>query len=1811
MHLPVSSRCEKSLPTMGLTAQTPSRRLLRLLAMLVVAAMAITGLAATTPAQAQTAVAPTAGDGSPASPYQIATWENLYWFSQNPGQWDRSYIQTANIAFPADITAWDSGAGWSPIGNGTTAFSGSYDGQGFSISGLFINRGSENPVGFFGSAVDASVSNLTLSNARVTASHEVGVMFGRTAGTTTATNCHVSGEVESIRDGANAADAGGFVGFAFDIEVSQSSASVDVTARGRNVGGFVGDARRGTYALSFATGNATSSENGQVGGFAGLCRTDSISNSFALGRVQQASGASQGAGGFIGRLIDNALVTPTISNSYSIGAASGGTTGVGGFVGSYVAGNISDSYWDTDVSGLAVSGDPGASGQTTPNMKNQATFSGWDFAATWVMSSQLTYDGYPALGYSGAIAQSPAGNEIATLSHLVWLAEDASRWSGAYTQTADINAVFVAGWDGEASSGTPYSAQGFSAIGNVTTAFTGSYDGGGFTIGNLMIDRPTTDNVGLFGFANGMTIENVILHGATLTGADNVGALVGHIDSGDIASGSGAITNIQVEDVSIHAGAGATASSASGGLLGRVRSANLLVENVSTSGRVEGRQRVGGIIGSLRGNSTIFRFGASSAEVLGIASDSRFLGGALGVTEGGNPLTEFVYSTGRVDLSMANTLGNGDVGGFVGLTSSDAVVRDSYATGDVLGPSATTDSRGIGGFAGRILSNSAISTVYSTGAVSSAAGSVGGFAGGFGSSVAVSDAYWNMQTSGQPASASDAVGRTSAQMQDITNYPGWNIIGTTSTVYQGQPFPGFDLGDPGAATWILTDAGYSITYDANGATAGTAPADQTKTHNVDLTLAGNTGSLVKTGHTFNGWNTQADGAGTPYAAGADYTANSAVTLFADWTINQYSVTLSAAPSSGGSVSGAGSFDFDQSVTVEATPATGYSFVNWTESATAVSSDANYTFNMPDNARTLVANFSPNSYTVSTTASNGSITSPVNPVIDHGSTTTVTGQADTNHFFSAVSGCGGVAQANSDQAITTFSYTTGPITADCTVQAQFAIRTYVLSYSAGVNGSIIGDASQTVDHGASGTPVTADPDADFGFLQWSDGLSDNPRTDSNVTADVAVSAEFGALRSIGGTVSALAANGLELQLNGGGTLAVGANGEFLFGPRLPEGASYEVTVSQQPNQQVCSVTSLGAGPVGGADILDVAVECVTDPGATTYRLGGDVDGLAGSGLELRNNGGDLLAITANGAFVFAPEYVAGSSYAVTVAQQPVGQNCAIVDANGVLNDDVSSLQVTCATDPGVDAFTVGGSVNGLQSGSVELTLNQGYASRTLSAEQAFTFSEALTEGSSYRVEVTAQPAGQLCVVNNGQGVLGAGNVNDVEVNCQTSAGFYLVSASVGANGELLGDAVQVIAENASADFELAADPGFTPATPTGDCPVGSFAGDIYTTGPIGSDCSIAFAFDANQYVLSFDAQGGTVSPNSATVTFGSPLGALPVPTRAGNTFAGWNTQPDGSGATWTGATTYQVVGDSTVFAQWTLNQHSVIVSANPSTGGSVSGGGTFDFAESVAVTATPQATYSFVNWTEGGVEVSADSTYTFVMPDNARELVANFSLNTFTVGGSVSGLEGSGLVLQNNGGDDLAVSADGSFTFATALADGSGYDVTVLSQPASPSQTCSVSNGNGTLAGADVTNVQISCATQDVALSSDNLAFGAIRLGDEGQSSVTISNFGAADVTLTALQGPQAPFSVVGGTCLDLPTTLAAGESCTLIVGFSTMVPGGYSGSLAIENDAGEPLMVALSASVAPAVIPVLSKSGLILLVLLMGLVALVSMRRMA
>jgi len=99
--------------------------------------------------------------------------------------------------------------------------------------------------------------------------------------------------------------------------------------------------------------------------------------------------------------------------------------------------------------------------------------------------------------------------------------------------------------------------------------------------------------------------------------------------------------------------------------------------------------------------------------------------------------------------------------------------------------------------------------------------------------------------------------------------------------------------------------------------------------------------------------------------------------------------------------------------------------------------------------------------------------------------------------------------------------------------------------------------------------------------------------------------------------------------------------------------------------------------------------------------------------------------------------------------------------------------------------------------------------------------------------------------------------------------------------------------------------------------------------------------------------------------------------------------------------------------------------------------------------------------------------------------------SYSVGGTVSGLTGT-VVLQNNGADDLTITADGSFTFATKVADGGAYSVAVLTQPVG--QTCMESSNTGTIAGANVTNVSVACTTAQYAT---NGTVYAVAVGPDG------------------------------------------------------------------------------------------------------------------
>jgi len=127
--------------------------------------------------------------------------------------------------------------------------------------------------------------------------------------------------------------------------------------------------------------------------------------------------------------------------------------------------------------------------------------------------------------------------------------------------------------------------------------------------------------------------------------------------------------------------------------------------------------------------------------------------------------------------------------------------------------------------------------------------------------------------------------------------------------------------------------------------------------------------------------------------------------------------------------------------------------------------------------------------------------------------------------------------------------------------------------------------------------------------------------------------------------------------------------------------------------------------------------------------------------------------------------------------------------------------------------------------------------------------------------------------------------------------------------------------------------------------------------------------------------------------------------------------------------------------------------------------------------------------------------------------------TYTVGGTVSGLSGT-VVLQDNGGDDLSVSASGAFTFGTGLTAGSGYNVTVKTNPAG--QTCSVANGSGTTGSSGVTDVAVTCTTSAAGSGSDDFNRPDGSLGanwtDMSDGGLTISAQAAAGTSASGTSG---------------------------------------------------------------------------------------------
>ena len=740
-------------------------------------------------------------------------------------------------------TTWTTGANWQPIGSNTNRFSSIFEGNGHTISNLYIKA--ESQLGLF---------SVLRANGRI---QNVGLL-----------DVDVEGTEDFI---------GGLVGFS-DGSVINSYVTGAVTGTGDNVGGLVGS-NSGDITNSYATGVVTGTGD-NVGGLVGSNGGD-ITDSYATGAV---TGNSE-VGGLVGFNRGN------ITNSYATGAVTGNDN-VGGLVG-FNRGNITNSYWNAQTSGLTTStgGDgvtsattaqlqsPTAPGTTTTEVYYGWSSDDWDFGTSSQYPILKKSDGTllsPTLRYglsqlqlakghlspdfisiipnytgsvvvdtntiqlipiainanarihitgggtqeivSGATSDDIMLNEdgITTITIVVMTAGVSIEYNFnlRYYQYSgdvdidndglieidnieDLDAIryqsdgtgYKKGTAPKITTGCPSTGcKGYELTKSLSFAadsnwspialFSGIFEGNGYTIYKLIINKPDASNLGLFSsITSGAKINNIGLLDIDIQGYSGVGGLVGF--------NYGRITN------SYAMGAVTGTGDEVGGLVGFNYGR---ITNSYAMGAVTGTgDEVGGLVGENNGRitnsyamGTVTGTGDDVGGLVGFNGGSVTNSYATGAVTGNSGVGGFVGWNFRGSVTnsyaMGAVTGNSNVGGLVGVDYFGGNITNSYATGAVTGNDNIGGLIGVGYFDN-------ITNSYATGVVTGNS-NVGGLVGwSFRGSVA--NSYWNTQTSGLTTSAGGGgvTSATTAQLQSPTA-PGT----TTTEVYYGWSSDDWDFG---------------------------------------------------------------------------------------------------------------------------------------------------------------------------------------------------------------------------------------------------------------------------------------------------------------------------------------------------------------------------------------------------------------------------------------------------------------------------------------------------------------------------------------------------------------------------------------------------------------------------------------------------------------------------------------------------------------------------------------------------------------------------------------------------------------------------------------------------------------------------------------------------------------------------------------------------------------------------------------------------------------------------------------------------------
>lgn len=683
-------------------------------------------------------------------------------------------------------------------------------------------------------------------------------------------------------------------------------------------------------------------------------------------------------------------------------------------------------------------------------------------------------------------------------------------------------------------------------------------------------------------------------------------------------------------------------------------------------------------------------------------------------------------------------------------------------------------------------------------------------------------------------------------------------------------------------------------------------------------------------------------------------------------------------------------------------------------------------------------------------------------------------------------------------------------------------------------------------------------------------------------------------TVGGTVTGLTGQ-LTLQNNAADDLVITADGTFTFATPLTAADDYAVTVGTQPNGQSCNVTN-AAGSIGAADVTNVEVSCVD------LFAGLFVDDLV-LGLDFTCSSGSSSETTADGQFT-CPEDDDISFWLGSNELGPVPVAYTIISPLLLFPDD------------GLAAINLARLLQSLDSdllpGNGEIVIDDALVA-ALPANLDFSLQAAEFEAAVGMTLVSLETAVQRLrdgiaqyVPQNTAPIADAGADRVVAVGATVTLSG---AGSSDANGDGLTFNWTFVSTPAGSSARLAS--RFTVAP--------SFVADVagsYVVGVLVSDGTV-INYDV-VVVTANDDTGLPAAPQGLQAVGGDSLVALTWGTVSGATSYKmyYNTNGNvGTSDAWTsglsstvinfgsltnGTTYYYKVAAVNAIGEGSLSNEASAIPQAPAAGSPAMPQGVQAFAGDTLVslnwTAVSGASSYTVYWnTTGGVlasdaSIAAGSStglnhtglvngtnyYYRVAATNASgegplsatrlaTPAAAPPVVTYSVGGAVTGFSAGTLTLQNNGADDLVITPAGAyFTFPTRLPDGSAYNVTVSVQP--DGLTCTVTYlGSGTISGANVTNVGVTCVdnaplTYSVGGTVSGLA-GTVGLQNNGADtlavtangsftfSTPIEDGGAYSVTVSAQPAGQtcsvtngagtvsgADVATVGVTCAYSPTT---------------------------------------------------------------------------